>query len=277
MITTTEGLETRLESLWFLFIALNIALKWSTARRTVTNGDAGKGRWWAWLQKERQDEWDSFWAHAYMDLVILYFNVYFLMLKVILIWWYMRSTARKLSTYLISLTCSISIYPLLTSTSSRQWTYCEITSQSLRQWWKKSSERTYIWKCRTFNVRHTEMTEHIESVAVLPNVLRSYYMCCFLSIRCVADPIRGVCRSSYTLDSEHRDFQQTMTLGWPFPRSPPLSVCVTYRFTPTSKEYACTKPIVITQAVVLVKQQSPTSINPIGSCKNHLHDNMPPL
>ena len=28
----------------------------------------------------------------------------------------MRSTARKLSTYLISLTCSISIYPLLTST-----------------------------------------------------------------------------------------------------------------------------------------------------------------
>ena len=78
-------------------------------------------------------------------------------------------------------------------------------------------------------------------------------------------------------DSEHRDFQQTMTLGWPFPRSPPLSVCVTYRFTPTSKEYACTKPIVITQAVVLVKQQSPTSINPIGSCKNHLHDNMPPF
>ena len=120
------------------------------------------------------------------------------MLKVILIWWYMRSTARKLSTYLISLTCSISIYPLLTSTSSRQWSYCEITSQSLRQWWKKSSERTYIWRCRTFNVRHTEMTEHIESVAVLPNVLRSYYMCCFL-IRCVADPIQGVCRSSYTL------------------------------------------------------------------------------
>jgi hypothetical protein len=43
--------------------------------------------------------------------------------------------------------------------------------------------------CRTFNVRHTEMTEHIESVAVLPNVLHSYYMCRFLTL-CVADPIR---------------------------------------------------------------------------------------
>ena len=63
---------------------------------------------------------------------------------------------------------------------------------------KKSSKRTYIWRCCTFNVRHTKMTEHIESVAVLPNVLHSYYMCCFLT-QCVADPIRGVCRSSYTL------------------------------------------------------------------------------
>jgi hypothetical protein len=32
--------------------------------------------------------------------------------------------------------------------------------------------------CRTFSVRHIEMTEHIETlVAVLPNVLHSYYMC----------------------------------------------------------------------------------------------------
>ena len=63
--------------------------------------------------------------------------------------------------------------------------------------------------CRIFNVqhteimvhisvRHTEMTEHIKCVAVLLGVSHSYSMCRFLTL-CVADPIWGVCCSSYTL------------------------------------------------------------------------------
>jgi hypothetical protein len=52
--------------------------------------------------------------------------------------------------------------------------------------------------CRTISVRHSEMTEHIESVAVFPNMSHSYCMCRFLTL-CVADPIWGVCCSSYTL------------------------------------------------------------------------------
>ena len=67
--------------------------------------------------------------------------------------------------------------------------------------------------CRIFNVqhtemtvhisvRHTEMTEHIECVAVLLGVLHSYSMCRFLTL-CVADPIWGVCCSSYTLHSPY--------------------------------------------------------------------------
>jgi len=65
--------------------------------------------------------------------------------------------------------------------------------------------------CRTFNVRHTEMTEHSQSVDVLPNVLQYYYICRFLTL-CVADPIRGVCRSSYTLPlTRARDFLNIIT------------------------------------------------------------------
>ena len=62
------------------------------------------------------------------------------------------------------------------------------------------------------------MTEHIESAAVVWNVLHSYYMCRFLTL-CVADPNRGVCWSSY---SNH--YSASPRLSTPIPQLDPIAM-----------------------------------------------------